>query len=136
MCLTGEELGEEVQECILKCLDCQRECLRLVDHYRRLDGARAYPERREGSECPDTRLLLNCSEICATTARFMFRGSEFCPQLCLLCADVCKSLARSCDKVLDDAEIQVCVATCQRCAECCARVAVLGSRTPSEGWPG
>jgi hypothetical protein len=32
--LIEEELGEEIQECILRCLDCRRLCLKLVDRYR------------------------------------------------------------------------------------------------------
>jgi hypothetical protein len=83
--LTVEELGEEIQECILKCLDCRSLCLKLVDHCRQPEGAK--------SRRLDAPLLLNCSEICATAARFMLRGSEFCAQLCLLCASVCKSCA-------------------------------------------
>ena len=112
--LTADELGEEIQECILKCLDCRSICARVVEHYRRLEDA--------NSKCPDVRLLLNCSEICATAARFMLRGSEFCG-LCLLCAEVCRSCAWQCSDVSDDAEMETCAAACRQCAECCDRIA-------------
>jgi len=119
--LTLEELREEIQECILKCLDCQRICLKVVDRRRRSKHATLLGR-------PDVRSLLNCSEICATAARFMLRGSEFDQRLCLLCADVCKSWAGQWTGVVDDGEIQECVAACLRCAECCDRVAGVTTR--------
>ena len=129
--LTVEELGEEIQECILKCLDCRSICARVVEHCRRLKGA--------NSECPDVRLLLNCSEICATAARFMLRGSEFCQRLCLLCAEVCNSCAGQCSNASDDAEMETCAAAFRQCAECCDRiagVAAQGLQERIEKWKG
>lgn len=112
---TAEELGEQIRECIPKCLDCRSICMKAVDHYARLKSA--------NTRCPDIRSLLNCSEICATAARFMLRGSEFGEQLCLLCAEVCKSCAEQFNPVGCDAEIEACAAACRECAECCERIA-------------
>ncbi len=114
---TEDQLGKEIQECMLKCLDCRTMCLKLVEHYLRLEGAK--------SDGPDIRLLLNCSEICATTARFMLRGSEFCQRLSLLCAEVCKRCARQWSLLRDDALIEGCWLSWSQCAECCERTAGL-----------
>lgn len=111
---TEPELGEEIQESILRCLECQSTCLRVVDHYWRLQN--------EEPECPELRLLLNCAEICVTAARFMLRGSDFCHRLCQLCAEVCRSCAQKCRNTTYHAEMAACELACQRCAECCERM--------------
>ena len=115
---TEPGLGELIEECIVKCLDCQSICMKVVDHYLRL--------RNVKSECAHVRSLLNCSEICATAARFMLRGSEFCRDLCRFCAEVCKSCAGQISGVGDEAEMEACAAACRRCAECCERIAGVG----------
>jgi hypothetical protein len=112
---TEHGLGEQIEDCIVKCLDCRSICVKVVDHYLRLRSVK--------SECPDIRSLLNCSEICATTARFMLRGSEFSRELCLFCAEVCKSCAGQFSGLRREAEIEACAAACRQCAECCERMA-------------
>lgn len=112
--LTEPELGEDIQESILRCLECQSTCLKVVDHY--------FGLKNEEPEYPELRLLLNCSEICVTAARFMLRGSDFCHRLCQLCAEVCRSCAQKCRNTTDNAEMAACELACQRCAECCERM--------------
>jgi hypothetical protein len=110
-----DELSAGIQECMLRCLDCQSMCLRTVEHYWRLKDAKLVG--------PDTRVLLDCSEICGAAARFLLRGSEACRRLCLLCAELCRSCAGQCIRVGDGTEMAACALACQQCAECCERIA-------------
>jgi hypothetical protein len=112
---TEHGLGKQIEECVAKCLDCRSLCMKVVDHCWRL--------RKIKRECPDIRPLLNCAEMCATTARFMLRGSEFCRELCVLCAQVCQCCADQFRGVHDETEIEACAAACRQCAECCERIA-------------
>jgi hypothetical protein len=62
------------------------------------------------------RLLVNCAELCQTTANFQLSDSPFCRQLSLLNAQMCEACAASCEEIgdLDD-----CVQACRQCADCC-----------------
>lgn len=42
------------------------------------------------------QLLLDCAEICQTSANFMLRGSELHGRTCAVCADACQRCAASC----------------------------------------
>ncbi len=66
------------------------------------------------------RLMADCAAMCATTADFMLRGSEFHGASCALCADVCEACAASCAG-LDGME--PCVEACHACAAQCRAMA-------------
>ncbi len=59
--------GDAMEECIQNCLDCYRVCLEMVTHCLQMGGRHA--------EASHIRLLLDCVEICRTSADFMLRGS-------------------------------------------------------------
>lgn len=108
------QMSQEMQACITNCLDCHRTCLETVSHCLEMGGPHA--------EARHVRLLLDCAQICTTSADFMLRASEFHPQTCGVCADVCERCAEDCER-FDDDFMQACAAACRRCAESCRHMA-------------
>src|SRR5260221_5646637 len=78
----------EIRACIDNCTECHRICVETS----------AYCLQSGGQHAGATHLglLLDCAEICATSADFMSRGSELHSLTCGVCADVCARSARSC----------------------------------------
>jgi hypothetical protein len=113
--VTGHS-SPEMQECIQNCSDCHRSCLALVPHCLQLGGEHADPNH--------IRLLLDCAQICQTSADFMIRGSQSHPQVCGVCADVCTRCAQDCERMAgDDAMMRECAEICRRCAASCQQMA-------------
>lgn len=110
---SDDDPGPEMQRCIEACRSCHKTCLQLaMNQCLELDGKYLEPEH--------FRLLLNCAEICHTTANFMISRSHLHPLLCGVCAEVCATCASSCEAVGDMAG---CVQQCRDCGEHCRRIA-------------
>jgi hypothetical protein len=107
--------SSELQGCITNCIDCHAVCTSCVQHCLTKGGKHADPEH--------IRLLLDCAEICQTSANFMLRGSALHALTCRVCAEVCEQCARSCERMADDAMMTQCAEACRRCAESCSRMA-------------
>ena len=105
----------KMQECIQECQTCSQVCLENVAHCLEKGGRHAEPGH--------IRLLLDCAEICQTSANFMIRGSELHGRTCGVCAAVCEACAQSCESFTDDAEMQRCAEECRRCAQSCREMA-------------
>ncbi len=76
------------------------------------------------AEAAHIRLLLDCAEICATSANFMLRGSELHARTCAVCAEICERCAEDCERIgPDDEMMQRCAEMCHRCADSCRRMA-------------
>jgi hypothetical protein len=60
--------------------------------------------------------MMNCAEICQTSANFMLSSSSHHAQVCRICAEICDACAESCDK-LDGMED--CAKACRDCARQC-----------------
>jgi hypothetical protein len=100
---------QQVEKCIDACLACHILCLRTA----------AQPGLELGgkhTEAAHFRLMLDCAQICQTTADFLLRGSAVCDILCGTCALVCEACARSCEETGD---LNDCVKAARRCAEIC-----------------
>ncbi len=105
-----------MQECISNCTACHQSCLELVPHCLSMGGEHASPEH--------IRLLLDCADICATSADFMLRGSEFHHLTCGVCAEICQRCADDCERMANgDQKMLACAADCRRCAESCRAMA-------------
>ena len=61
--------------------------------------------------------LLDCAEICQTSAHVMSRGSDMHGAVCATCADACERCAEACDQFPEDELMQRCAEICRRCAE-------------------
>ncbi len=101
----------DMQRCIKDCLDCQAACLRTLTHCLTVGGKHAAPDH--------IQLLLDCAEICQTSANFMLRGSPLHGRLCAVCAGVCEACAVDCEQFPDDQEMQSCAELCHACASSC-----------------
>ena len=91
-------MSQEMQECVRNCMDCHRSCLETAMHCLGMGGQHA--------EQSHMRIMLDCAEICQTSANFMIRGSEFHPRTCGVCSEVCLRCADDCERVGPDAQMQ------------------------------
>ncbi|MDB6005859.1 MAG: ferredoxin [Prosthecobacter sp.] len=103
----------KLEKCIQECLQCHHICLEMaMNHCLQAGGQHTEPTH--------FRLMLNCAEICQTSANFMLSGSDLHHLTCQVCAEVCKRCADSCASV---GEMDECVQACRSCAETCAQMA-------------
>lgn len=121
-----QERSQEMQECIDSCQNCHTICLETISHCLQMGGDHA--------EATHIRLLQDCVQICAASADFMLRGSDYHPQVCGVCADVCDACAESCENLASgegEDLMQRCADICRRCAESCRRMASGASSSAS-----
>ncbi|HSH80069.1 MAG TPA: four-helix bundle copper-binding protein [Herpetosiphonaceae bacterium] len=111
---TGSGSSQQMQQCIQNCLDCHSICLATVAYCLQMGGMHA--------EASHITMLLDCAEICQTSANFMLRGSMFHGRTCAVCAEVCAACAQDCAQMGEDAQMQACAEACRRCAESCRQM--------------
>jgi hypothetical protein len=111
---THQHTTSEMQECIDNCTGCHATCLETVTHRLKKGGRHA--------EADHIRLLLDCAQICATSADFMLRGSDLHTATCRACAEVCARCAEDCERLADDDIMRRCAEECRACAESCRRM--------------
>lgn len=101
----------EMSRCIEECGSCHDACL----------GALAYCLDRGGiyAEAAHLTMLLDCVDMCMTTANFLLRDSITHRRTCELCADICDLCAESCAGFPDDETMNDCAETCISCAAAC-----------------
>ena len=108
-------MGGSMEQCIDECLNCHRVCLETVQYCLQQGGKHADPRH--------ITTLLDCAEICQTSANFMLRGSELHGRTCAVCAEVCARCAQSCEEMGDDEQMRACAEACRSCAESCRQMA-------------
>lgn len=108
-------LSPDMQKCIEECLNCHSVCLASVQYCLQMGGRHAAPEH--------IGILLDCAEICQTSANFMLRTSESHGRICGICAEVCARCEESCRQMGGDAQMQACAEACRRCANSCRQMA-------------
>jgi len=69
------------------------------------------------------KALLDCAELCETSAAFMARGSDLHPRVCGVCAEACERCAEECERFPDDQMMAACAAICRQTAESCRTMA-------------
>ncbi len=112
----GMPMSSEMQQCIENCTDSHRICMETITHCLQMGGKHA--------ESGHIRLMLDCAEMCQTSADFMMRGSELYPRTCAVCADICERCAEDCERVdRSDVQMRNCTDFCRRCAESCRLMA-------------
>lgn len=107
--------SESLQRCIDECQSCHEICVETTAHCLSQGGRHA--------EAHHISTLLDCAEICATSANFMLRDSRFHGRTCEVCAQVCDACAKSCEAAGDDDMMRRCAEECRRCAESCRQMA-------------
>ncbi len=106
--------GSGLKDCIENCTECAAVCAETVQYCLEKGGDHAAPAH--------VRLLLDCIDICRTSAAFMIRGSELHAETCRACAEVCARCADECSR-FDDERMEACAEACRRCAESCRAMA-------------
>jgi len=103
----------DMQSCIDACEHCHRTCLQMAMNYCLEKGGKHV-------EPNHFRLMMNCAEICQTSANSMLSNSSHHGKVCGVCAEICEACAESCEK-LDGME--ECVKACRECAKSCRSMA-------------
>lgn len=117
----AHELPAEMQSCIEQCLECHRICVETAAHCLAIGGKHAASEH--------ITALLDCADICRTSADFMLRGSHHHGATCGVCAAVCDACARSCEQMEErDDLMRRCADECRRCAESCREMVATAAR--------
>lgn len=112
----GHHTSDEMKRCIQLCQECHALCIQVIGHCINLGGRHAAPEH--------IRLLMDCAQICTTTADYMARESVLHQRVCSLCSEICMRCAESCEQVAgDDQLVKQCAEMCRGCAESCKKMA-------------
>jgi hypothetical protein len=98
---------EACNACAVACHSCAAACL-------------SEPDVKMMARC--IALDLDCAQVCQLAAALMAGGSDFAPQLCGLCAEVCEACAAECGGH-DVDHCQQCAEACRRCAAECRQMA-------------
>lgn len=72
----------------------------------------------EHTEAEHVKLMLDCMEVCQTTADMIRRQSAFAQHVANVCADICNACADSC-AAIESQHMQECAAVCRQCAAAC-----------------
>ena len=108
-------MSREMQQCIDECHACHSVCLQTARHCLEKSGRHA--------DAHHVTLLLDCAEICETSAGFLSRMSDHHSSVCRTCAEICRACEESCRRLGDDETMRECAEACRRCAESCERMA-------------
>ena len=101
----------DLRDCIRVCEECHRICMETLVYCLQKGGDHA--------EADHIRLLLDCAEICQTSANFMSRTSDLHTETCRACSAVCEHCAESCERMSGDTQMKLCADACRRCAQSC-----------------
>lgn len=113
------DMGSSMQACIDACTSCAATCTEMMHHCLHLGGSHA--------EAEHITTLLDCAQICRTSADFLLRMSPSHMDTCRACAAVCRACEESCRK-FDDAEMKRCADMCASCAESCEKMSSMASQ--------
>lgn len=106
---------DAMDECIEACLQCHVVCT-MTAQYSLVRGG-------EHAAIGQVGVLLDCAQICQTSADFMIRGSPYHTLTCGTCAEICRACAEACRAMGDDEELAHCAEVCESCADSCERMA-------------
>ena len=91
---------DALNACVAACEHCSTACLQ-------------EPDVQMMVRC--ISLTRDCADVCALTARFVARGSEYAAHLLTACAEICRACADECAKH-EHCHCQECAEACRRCA--------------------
>ena len=105
----------DMQGCIEECMNCHGACADTMAYCLQEGGAHA--------DASHITLLLDCAEICQTSANFMLRGSQHHATTCGACAKICDACADACERFGEDEQMKLCAEACRSCADSCREMA-------------
>ena len=107
----------DLATCIANCTHCHQTCVTAAAEWQGGEG---------GERTRLLRLILDCAEICQTSADFMLRRSDLHPLVCALCAEICRRCADACARI-EGEPMQGCAEACRRCAKSCEEMGKLAA---------
>ena len=110
---THHHVTDEMRRCAEECHRCHDVCLETIQTCLHEGGDHAAPHH--------IRLMMDCVQICHTSADFMLRGSDLHPYVCDTCAEVCARCADEC-AALGGEHMKRCADACRRCADSCHKM--------------
>lgn len=112
----GGHAIDDIKACHALCQECNHICSVALSYCLQKGGKHA--------EATYIKALLDCVEVCQTSANFMARGSDVHRKICGVCADICEKCAVSCEQVdPNDEMMKHCAEICRRCAASCHKMA-------------
>lgn len=102
------------QPCIDACTKCYQICLSTAMNHCLETGGKHV-------EAKHFRLMMNCAQMCQTSANLQISSSEFISKFCALCAEVCEACSKSCH---DLAGMGDCEKVCLDCAASCRSMTI------------
>ncbi|MDZ4755529.1 MAG: four-helix bundle copper-binding protein [Phycisphaerae bacterium] len=108
-----------MRDCAELCRQCADTCLELVGNC----VAHSGHDSGSSTNAQHLNLLLDCIDICGSSAASLRRGSPHHGMLCSACAGVALLCATECQKRGGDERMVRCAQICARCAEKCQRMA-------------
>lgn len=108
---------DEIQQCIEECLNCHAACTMTAQY--------ALGEGGDKADAGLVGVLLDCAEICQTSANFMLRGSPYHGATCAACAELCRATEDALRDFGDDEQMAHCAEMCATCATSCERMAAM-----------
>ena len=113
---THSAMSADMKKCSEECLSCSTVCIETIHHCLHMGGKQV--------EAVHFTTLLDCADICRTSASFLLRGSSLHADICRACATVCRACEASCRK-MEGEEMKRCADACARCAKSCERMAAM-----------
>lgn len=108
----------DMSACITACTECHNTCLALISHCLEMGGNHA--------SLAHQHVLMDCAEMCQTSANFMLRGSQMHNRTCAICAEACERCAIDCERMANGDEMMIrCAAICRQCASECRDMAAM-----------
>lgn len=108
-------LDQKMRDCIQECHRCHDICMETTAHCLEMGGEHAEPGH--------IQVMLDCAELCQTSANFMLRMSDMHGDVCDLCAEACDRCAEDCERFTDDPMMQQCAEICRSCERLCSEMA-------------
>ncbi len=100
-------LINQMNDCIQDCLNCHTVCLDT-----------AMRTMQKSGNADNVRTLLDCAEICQTSAHFMLRNSPLHTSICQVCAMICQHCEEMCRQIGEND----CANACRACANSCQQM--------------
>lgn len=100
-----------LQQCVEICLRSHSACLETARYCTEKGGMHVAPAH--------LALLLDCAEMCQTTANSLLRRSPQHAAICTACAQICDACAQSCEAIGNDEQMRRCAKTCRDCDQSC-----------------
>lgn len=109
-----KHVTDEMRRCAEECHRCHDVCLETI--------TACLHEGGEHASHHHIHLLMDCAQVCHTSADFMLRGSELHGEVCRACEAVCRACAEHMGEHKEP-HMQTCAQACRTCAESCGKMA-------------